>query len=311
MKIYNRSQIESVINIPELLREVREGLVKYSDQQVMTSPVGFLHFDRPKGDVHIKAGAIYNDDLFVVKIATGFYENPAIGVPSSNGTMLLFSQRTGELKAILHDEGMLTDLRTGLAGAVSAQCLAPKNITNIGIIGTGTQARQQLLCLHYVVDCKDVIVWGRNMEKAKCFAADPALADFRVTWVEDIEELTDNCQLIVTTTPSHEPLLFAHQIKPGTHITAVGADEKGKQELDSRILEIADLVAVDSLSQCRSFGELSYAVENMDAQRVIELGRLVQQPFHRHMDWITVADLTGVAIEDLQTAKAIYRRLIA
>src|SRR4029077_9953991 len=134
---------------------------------------GFMRFKNPPGDVHVKSGYIPGDDLYVIKIASGFYDNSKIGLPSSNGLMLLFSQKTGALQAILLDEGRLTDLRTALAGAICAKYLAPKQVDCIGIIGNGTQAKQQLLNLQFVTSCREVIVWGRDPTKTLAFIEDP------------------------------------------------------------------------------------------------------------------------------------------
>src|SRR5271156_1022248 len=103
MKIYTKKQIEECIDIPLILEELEKGLILYSEKQVEIAPVGFLRFKNPPGDVHIKSGYISGDDLYVIKIASGFYENHKLGLPSSNGLMMLFSQKTGELLAILHD----------------------------------------------------------------------------------------------------------------------------------------------------------------------------------------------------------------
>jgi ornithine cyclodeaminase len=144
-------------------------------------------------------------------------------------------------------------------------------------------------------------VWGRNISKAQSFALEP----FHITVAEDLEQITQNCNLIVTTTPSSKPLLFGQQLRPGTHITAVGADDPSKQELDATVFEQADLIIVDSLTQCLSHGDLSHA-KNIDVSSIIELGTWIQKPRQRKRHWITVADLTGLAIEDLQVAKAVY-----
>lgn len=308
MKIYTRHEIEQAIDIPYLMEEIEKGLQLASQGRALNAPVSFMHFEAPKGDVHIKSGALSDGEMYVIKIASGFYENPALGLPSSNGVMLLFSQKTGELMAILLDEGRLTDLRTGLAGAIAAKHLAPSPVTRIGIIGTGTQAREQLIQLQYVTSCKDVLAWGRDPFKAKTLASDSSLNAFNIKVSQSIEEVTQNCNLIVTTTSSSKPLLFGNQIRPGTHITAVGADDFGKQELDESVFDCANLIVVDSLTQCSSYGDLSKA-KNIDLRSVIELGQLIENPKKRKPDWITVADLTGVAIEDLQIAKAIYMKL--
>ncbi len=126
----------------------------------MVPPVGELLLD--KGEVHIKYGYLEQDEYYVIKIASGFYDNPKIGLSSSNGLMLLFSQQTGELLSILLDEGYLTDTRTAVAGAIAAKHLAPKNVSRIGIVGTGTRARLQLEYLKQVTDCRQVLAWGRG-----------------------------------------------------------------------------------------------------------------------------------------------------
>jgi len=100
-----------------------------------------LIFEKPPGDTHIKYGYIKGDPFFVIKIASGFYENPTLGLPSSSGLILVFSQTTGIVESILLDEGFLTDLRTALAGRIVAKYLAPGQIDCIGVVGTGIQAR--------------------------------------------------------------------------------------------------------------------------------------------------------------------------
>lgn len=307
MKIYTKEQIKEAIDIPYFLDVIEKGLIQYSNNQATLAPVSFLHFEN-RGDVHIKSGALQNDELYVVKVASGFYHNPALGLPSSNGLMMLFSQKTGALRAILLDEGELTDLRTALAGAICAKHLASNPVVKIGIIGTGTQAKQQLSHLHSVIACKEVLVWGRDAAKAAAFAQDPSLAAFNISLAKNIAEVTQNCNLIVTATASDAPLLFGHQIRPGTHITAVGADDKGKQELDASVFHKANLIVADSVSQCFQYGDLSYA-KNIAHSSVIEIGAFLNTPQVRQEQWITVADLTGIAIEDLQIAKAVYSRL--
>lgn len=308
MKIITKAEIERAVNIPLLIQEIEKGLIQYSEKKAQISPVGFLHFKVPPGDVHIKAGALEDDDYYVIKIASGFYDNSKIGMPTSNGMMLLFKQNTGELEAILHDEGFLTDLRTGVVGAICAKAFGPSCVERIGIIGTGTQARMQLKALADVTSCREVLVWGRNFEKAKSFVAEPQQANYRMRCVKSIQDITENCNLIITTTTSSKPLLFGKDLLPGTHITAVGADGPGKQELDESVFDKADLIVADSLQQCLAYGDLSYA-KAVNRVKIYELGALLKKPLVRAKDWITVADLTGVAIADLQAAKYAYSTL--
>ncbi len=309
--IWTRSQIEAAIDLPFCLQKTAEGFIAYSNGQAVVPSIGHLDFKEPPGEMHIKYGYLLDQPYYVIKIASGFYQNPAIGLASSNGLFLVFHKQTGELAALLLDEGLLTDIRTALAGALCAKYLAPPLVHTIGIIGTGTQALRQLQALRLVTSCRQVKIWGRSHEKACHFAQDPRLADYQIDPVKAIEEVTQACQLIVTTTPSKKPLLFAHHLQPGTHVTALGADSPGKQELDESVLLKADLLVVDSLAQCQQYGDLAHVKHSSSLKRVVELGKGLQDPslLIRDQKGITVADLTGVAVQDIQIAQAVLSYL--
>jgi ornithine cyclodeaminase len=313
MQIYTLQQIKETLDLVALIKSQEEGFVAYSEGRTVVPPVGYLNIAEASGDCHIKYGFIKGDDYFVVKIATGFYKNPELGLPVGNGIIALFSQRTGSLDALLLDEGYLTDMRTAAAGAVAAKYLAPKNVKRIGIVGTGVQARLQLYMLKHVVECREAIVWGRDPTKREQYKLDIIADGFSIQTAEHIEELTESCNLIVTTTAAREPLIKASQIRAGTHITAVGADAPGKQELDAHVFKNADVRVVDSLSQCIDHGDSSYAVSAglIDERQLSELGAVIENPAlgRTNDEQITVADLTGVAVQDIQAAKLAYLAL--
>lgn len=314
-RVINKEEILYILKKTDtnsLLKTIEDGFVAYSEKKVVVPPVGHLGFQNPPGDVHIKYGYIQQDNYYIVKVASSFYNNPKFNLPSSNGMMLVFSQKTGELLSILLDEGYLTDIRTALAGAVVAKYLSPKKITNIGIVGTGIQARLQLQYIQYVTNCRTAYVWGRNKENLEKYSQDMKNSGFSVTPTEQITDIANNCNLIITTTPSTKPLIFSDQIHPGTHITAMGADSKGKQELDAKIFQKADIVLADCIDQCIDHGDISHAVEEklIDPSKVIELGTFIKGGSHReNNEQITVADLTGVAIQDIQIAKIIHESI--
>jgi ornithine cyclodeaminase len=310
-KIYTLEEIKSALNYSEIIEIIAQGFVLYSQGKTVVPPVGYLGFENPPADVHIKYGYIKDDDFYVIKIASGFYENPKINLPSSNGLMLVFSQKTGELLAVLLDEGFLTDIRTAAAGAVAAKYLAQKNVDCIGIIGCGVQGGLQLELLKEVINCRKAIVWGRNQEKLDNYQEEMSESGFEIETTTDISEITQNCQLIVTTTPSKTPLIFAEQIKKGTHITAVGADAEGKQELEAQVFDLADILVADSISQCLHHGDLSHS--NIAKEKVVELGNVISNPDlqRKSGEQITVADLTGVAVQDIQIAKYVFQKLRA
>ena len=313
MRVFNLDEIKKVLDRRKLLKSQKGGFLAYSQDRVVVPPVGYLHFDEPPGDCHIKCGYIRDDDYFVVKIATGFYRNPDAGLPVGNGMMALFSRLTGELQALLLDQGYLTDMRTAAAGAVVAEYLAPRAVKRIGIVGAGVQARLQLEMLKYVTDCREVCVWGREKRKTAQYKAEMDQLGFVVQTAALIDELTETCNLIVTTTASREVLLHADQIKSGTHITAVGADAPGKQELDPQVFKRADVRVVDSISQCVDHGDTAHAIQAglITRDQLVELGAVIANPQlgRTSEDQITVADLTGVAVQDIEVARLTYELL--
>jgi ornithine cyclodeaminase len=202
-------------------------------------------------------------------------------------------------------------VRTAVAGAIAAKYLAPGSITRIGIVGTGGQARFQLRMLPLVSSCRDVTVWGRSDERLAAFEREMTAEGFNVDMTRDVSRLAATCNLIVTTTSARAPLLNLDDVRPGTHITAMGADAPGKQELDPRLVARASVVAADSIAQCVDHGELAHAVQAglLDPGRVVELGQLIagRVPARTSEDQITIADLTGVAVQDLQIATHVCR----
>lgn len=313
--VFGLEAIKRLITTPPLIQAIEDGFVLYSDGKVVVPPVGFLHFDQPPGDVHIKYGYVRGDDIYVLKMASGFYDNAKLGVPVADGVILVFSQQTGHLKMLLHDECWLTDMRTAAAGAVAARYLAPKNVRHIGIVGTGVQARMQLTLLRTVVDCRSCFVWGRDTAKVQAMIedlnADASIQDWglKIKAASDIGELASECRLIVTTTSAREALIRADQVQAGTHITAMGSDDHGKQELEAALLGKADRVVADSIAQCVDHGECFHAVKHgsIRADSILELGNVIKNPAlgRTNDEQITVADLTGIAIQDIQIAKMV------
>jgi ornithine cyclodeaminase len=280
----------------------------YSEGRAVMPSVGELLFDDPPGDAHIKYGYIRGGAHFVVKVAAGFYDNAKLGLPPFSGVVMLFSRTTGLPAAVLLDEGWLTNLRTAAAGAVAAKYLAPPSVRAIGVFGTGTQARLQVQLLRSVTGCSEVVVWGRSAQGLHGYERDMTAKGYRVTTTRDPAEVGRRCNLIVMATPATAPLLMTTQIRRGTHITAVGSDTSDKQELDPAILAAADIVVADSLSQCRERGEIHQALKAgaIAASKPIEMGQVIARPGlgRRSEEQITVADLTGLAAQDIVIAEA-------
>jgi ornithine cyclodeaminase len=307
------SEIMEALRGIDPLPLIEAGFVAYSRGRVVVPPVGELVFEDPPGDVHIKYGYIKGGCLFVIKIASGFTDNPKRGLPSGDGLMLVYDQKTGLLQAILLDEGYLTNLRTAVAGAVVAKHLAPRRVTAVGILGAGVQGRMQLEWLRRVRTFDEAVVWGLDDPELERFRRDMEAPGLAIRTTRRAEDVAAAANLIVTCTPSTRPLLRAEWIRPGTHITAVGSDTPVKQELDPAILARADRVVVDSLSQSTLRGEVYKAVSAgaIGRERLVELGRVIEDPALRRGsdDEITVADLTGVAVQDIQISAAVWNAI--
>jgi ornithine cyclodeaminase len=312
MQILTLEQIKEALPSVNLIAEIEKGFVAYSRGESVVPPVGELVLQDPPGDVHIKYGYLKGDDYYVIKIASGFYENSRLGLPSSNGMMLLFSQKTGQPEAVMLDEGHLTDIRTAVAGAIAAKYLAPSKVARIGVVGTGMQARLQLEHLMSVTACREVLVWGRSEASLKTYAADMGRLGFAVAKTTDAGDIENTCNLIITTTPATSPILVG-SLLPGTHVTAMGSDTHEKQEIESSILGSADLLVADSIVQCLERGEIHQALKTnaIKESDIVELGSIIAGDAEgRNSDeQITIADLTGVAVQDIQITKAIFEAL--
>lgn len=281
--------------------------VAWSDGRAQLAAVGELVMSDPPGDVHIKAGHVRGDDSYLVKVASGFYRNPERGLASSSGLSLVFDASTGVLDTLLLDEGLLTDERTAAAGAVAAHWLARPDARTIAILGAGIQARLQLKHLRAVTPANHVVAWARNEAGRMSMVQAARAFGFEASAAATPAKAVQGADIIVTTTPSQTPLISAADVAPGAHITAVGADSAHKGELADDLLAAADLIVADSLVQCRERGELRRAVD----AKACELGAVIagRHPGRTSSTQITIADLTGLAVQDIAIARAVLGAL--
>ena len=303
----NWKQIEPLIRKTDISDAMREAFIEYSKGNAVIPPVGELIMDQPRGEVHIKYGYIKGGDHYVIKIASGFPDNEKDGIKPGQGMMLLFSIKTGEPEAILIDDANLTDIRTAIAGAIASHALSNQGVESLAIVGTGVQARYQARYISELMKVKKISIWGRDTIKAEKVRAD--LSDLDINIEMDLEKLVTESSLIVTTTSSTDPLILSEWVKPGTHITAVGSDTPEKCELDPKLLSRADLIVADSLQQNLIRGEIYQAIKKslISSESIIELGQIFakENPGRLSEDNITIADLTGVAVQDLIIAQSV------
>ena len=302
MRVIGQDEIRRSVSLPAAIAAMREAVIAQSRGECDT-PMP-MHLDLSTGgggEVHIKSGYRKGGRHFALKVAGTYVQRPY-------GSIVLVSVETGETVAYFDDGGYLTDLRTAAVSAMVAKELGRAD-TALGILGTGVQARLQAQLHAEVLKLSDVFVWGRNPERAAACAREIAvlLPGARVVAADSPAEVAAGAKLIVTATASRAPLLHAADIRPGTHISAVGADSPGKQELDPEILRKASLILVDSLKQCERLGELQHALT--EKSRAIEIGAFCAAPSTYDRAGITVADFTGLGAEDLFIAQSCFQGL--
>lgn len=304
--------IQASLTESDILDAVQGALVAQARGQVNSPPPGMLQLDDPKGECHIKYGHLEGSDTFVIKIACGFYENPKIGLSANNGMMLVFDAKTGAPVCILDDKGWLTNARTAAAGALAARAGAPPGVASLGIIGSGEQAELQAKWTARLLGIESVVVYGRTARHVEDYAERMARDGFSVTIAPDIASLMKRCNLVITTTPSNAALILADDVRPGTHIVAMGADNPGKQELEAALFPRAAVIMVDDHDQCVHHGDLGHAVRGglVPEDADIDLGAVLagDKPGRLSDDDITIVDLTGIAAEDMAVAGLVWSR---
>lgn len=302
-----RSEIEALIDFDAAAHAIKAAYVVTSLGQVNLPPVGHITFAQG-ADCHIKYGHMAGDANFVIKVATGFPENDAKGLPSGNGLVLVLSAVTGMVEAMLHDEMMLTDIRTGIGGAIASRALARADSRVALVVGTGPQARRQIEAHAALMPNLSFQVWGRASTKVDDLIADLA-PHIGVKRAYDLEDATRSADVVITATGSKSPILKLDWVQPGTHITAVGADAPGKQELEIGLVARADVLAVDLVAQCLDHGEVSHAAAKglITADDLHEIGTLLNGTSLGRVDdsQITITDLTGIAAQDIAMANTV------
>jgi len=314
MRILTEAELRRIVPLDrEAVACVENAFHALATKAVAMPPILRLDIPEHRGEVDVKTAYVPGLDSFAIKISPGFFDNPKLGLPSTNGMMVLLSSRTGLVEALLLDNGYLTDVRTAAAGAVAARHLAREDAAVATIFGAGMQARLQLEALTLVRPIREARLWARDKGKAEATAR--VLADRLAIPVQaesDPEAAVDSADIIVTTTPSDVPVLRAEWLQPGQHVTAMGSDAEHKNELDPQAIA-RGLYVADSLKQTRRLGELHHAIAAglvAPEAEFAELGQVIAglRPGRTRADDITIADLTGTGIQDTAIATLAFAR---
>jgi ornithine cyclodeaminase/alanine dehydrogenase-like protein (mu-crystallin family) len=290
MRILTRRQVLELLTLRDCIGAVEEAFRLHAEGRTLAP--GVLGVPAGRGGFHIKAAGLLGPrSYFAAKTNANFPENPErFGLPTIRGTVVLADAETGEPLALM-DSASVTALRTGAATAVAARHLARPDSRVATIVGCGAQGATQLAAIAAVFSLERV--W---------------LLD-AVTDLHAALRATDVC---VTCTPSRRAFVFRDDIAPGTFVAAVGADNRGKQELEPALVASSTLV-VDALEQCAEIGELQHALAAGLMTRAgvhAELSEIVagRRPGRTRNDEITVFDSSGTALEDVAAARVVYEK---
>ena len=266
-----------------------------------------------QAEVHVKGAHLAGGRHIVLKVATGFYRNRARGLPSGDGMFLLLDAETGVPAALLEEHGYLTDFRTAAAVALTLKYLAPKDTPEALLVGAGALARLTARAMVAQMPLARLTLWNRNRERAEALAKELGQAvETRIA--PALESAVRDHRVIVTATASTTPLVMGAWVGPGTHVTSVGTGSPEKVELEPALLARADKLVADRVFQTERYGNLHHAIAAgvVNREKVYaELGDLAagRLPGRESASEITVADLTGVGVQDAAIAQAVVEVL--
>jgi ornithine cyclodeaminase/alanine dehydrogenase-like protein (mu-crystallin family) len=310
MLILDEAEIRDLVNAPMARPAIEAAFRALHRGEATLGSVISLPFRDPEGVAHIKAGHLHDDGVWTVKVSTDFDPGDG-GAMRHGGLMLVISAIDGAPVGMLGDNGFLTELRTGAAGAIAANLLARRDVTTAAIVGAGSQARYQLEALLQVRPIDRLQVASRSRERARAFVDEISNLGLSARLCDSVQEAVRGAGIVITTTPSTVPLVEADWLDAGTHVTAVGSDDPDKRELAPDVLARASVVAVDDRRQAANFGELHHAIEAgmRTEDDVVTLGELLEgvAPGRVRDEDITVADLTGVGVQDAAIAALVLR----
>jgi alanine dehydrogenase len=265
------------------------------------------------GTFHVKAAGVPGGRSYVaVKVNANFPQNPARGLPTIQGAILLFESETGAPLALL-DSIEITLQRTGAATALAARYLARPDSQTATICGCGAQAPYQLIALQYGLKLRRIFAWDRDALRAKAFAAQMGDA-CEIIPITDLRQAALASDVIITCTTASDPFLGLGDVRPGTFIAAVGADNPAKSEITPELMAKAVVVA-DVTSQASVMGDLHHAMKAGLMTRENVRGELADLITGRtrgreHAEEITVFDSTGTGVQDVAAAVLAYERAL-
>lgn len=310
--ILNQEEVKSMIHMDNVLSAVEKAYSFKCDQRAELFPLVCHTFEEGKAEFDIKSGGADGAGVFGMKLVSFFLSNSEKGLPRLTGTILIFDRQTGMLKGMM-DGGCITNMRTGAAGGVGCKALARPESETLLLVGTGAQGLPLLeAALSVMKNIKRIFVYNaHSFERAGKFAEDMKAQlgiTCEITAVDDLEGACRKSDIILTATPCRDGLIQTDWISPGTHLSCIGSDMEGKQELEISLLGKAK-VFCDDLAQVIAVGECEKAVKQgvLLPSEITEIGDVLlgKAPGRQSAEEITIFDSTGIGLQDLMVASVL------
>lgn len=314
--VLNEDELRQIITIHEAVDAVQSAFSAQARGH-LNPPAGFtIDLYNVQGRVDVTGTYLDDAPYYVVKVDNTFAANPSINLPTHSGLMVIFDAATGYPAAVLVDNGYVSNLRAAAVGALAARYLANEHLAQVAVLGTGTQAYLQMKALFNVRELESVVVWSPSLAQADSYARRIIEDhDVDIQLAESVEQAVQAADLIIVASSSQHPLIQGEWLKPGVHINVVSSGEFSRQELHGSVMTRADVIVTDKLSRATQIGEIHHGLEagvitTNDLHG--ELGDLVvgKLPGRINETQITIADLTGLGIQDSVIATLILDKAI-
>ncbi|KOR26224.1 ornithine cyclodeaminase family protein [Clostridium sp. L74] len=317
IQVLSKEDVSKALKMKQVIDVVESVYKAKSEGMTDVWPTVFYEFEPGKADLDIKSGYLKSKQLFGHKTVTWFGANIEKNLPTLMGMIALFDAKTG-MPIGITDASYITGIRTGAAGALGAKYLARKTSENLLIVGAGNQSAFQIAAaLTVLPNIKKVQVAALELSEAESFVANIRnrlqnefeinAEDITFRAVENLEVAVKESHIIITVTPSRKPIIKKDWVQKGTHISCIGADMEGKQEIDSEIMSSA-LIFVDDMEHCKDVGEIEIPLKQgvISEKNIIgEIGDLILNKVNGRAndEQITIFDATGMALLDIATAE--------
>lgn len=299
MRFISESESSALINHELAYDAIYQALIAATQLDTKSFPVVHGQASDTKNTFSIKSSA--NQHLAGLKVGSFWEDNPKNGLPRHNALILLFNQANGKMAAAI-EAGKVNAFRTAASNAVATNILARKDSKVLAIFGTGNQAKYECEALARIRNLDQILIVGRDQSKAETMAEDLKEIGIKLK-ITNAKEACEQADIIVTATPSRAPLFKAEWVKAGTHISSMGSDKKGKQELPPELFSQSGLFC-DLNTQSKVIGEFQHASESAT---LINIGDVLSANAQgrQSQEQITIYDSSGLSIQDLYIAQKI------